>query len=56
MTGKVSKSIRANCFNLFTKKNKKEQICICLHTDKEGPEGEQRSVVSLLLERELGTG
>lgn len=56
MTGKVSKIIRANCFNLFTKKNKKEQICICLHTDKEGPEGEQGSIVSLLQERELGTG
>ena len=56
MTGKVSKIIRANCFNLFTKKNKKEQIRICLHTDKEGPEGEQGSVVSLLLERELGAG
>lgn len=36
----------ANYINLFTKKRKKEWIAICLHIEKESPEGQHPRVAS----------
>ena len=56
MTRKVSQIRRANCFNLFIKKSKKRTDVHLLIHRQGRTRGEQRSVVSLLPEKELGGG